>query len=672
MRLMGRRSGDGRGKVSVARWAAAVASVGALIGMATLVVPVAMASTVPTISTQLSSSTYVLGSSSPGVTDTVTVAGEPDSVTDKNVYVHVYKGSATGPQAAEWEVPLSSAGTATTPAWLPQTVGTFCFEASFTGSAADLQANGGTPLQSACENLTVSVNASISTQLSSDTYVLGSGAAGVTDTVTVTGEPDVAGYNAYVHVTNESTGSAADAWEILLSAAGTATTPAFVPKTADTYCFMASFTGPSTVDSPVATGSCETLTVSPASPPPSGPSISTQLSTGTLTLNTPITDPGGVTDTVTVTGEPVVAGYMVYLHLYQATGNPPAPTGSSISTWEAPLNADGVATIPATGIPFVPESAGTFCFVATFTGSAADLLANGGNPLTSSCELLTVNKFAASLTTTPVTPTSGSNLADTAVMTMYPLKPASNGSGDFGSVDFTLYSDPACSDPVSGGSVSALIGYTNGEMEATGTLSFSAAPLAAGTYYWMATYAGNYDNLAFTSSCGEPTTVQGSGTSGAQTPSITTQLSSNSITTGQTAYDTAKLANVSSGAGGTVTYSVFNNDSCSSSATATDTVTVTNGVVPDSTDVTFADAGTYYWQADYSGDGNNSGATSACTSEPLVVTSSPAGGVSAASTPTPTTGADLGGPGLIAGICVALGLLMLAGAALSRRLRPLA
>src|SRR5262249_56611325 len=49
------------------------------------------------------------------------------------------------------------------------------------------------------------------------------------------------------------------------------------------------------------------------------------------------------------------------------------------------------------------------------------------------------------------------------------------------------------------------------------------------------------------------------------------------------------------------------------------TVTVTNGVVPDSGDAPFPAAGTFFWQATYSGDSNNGGATSSCTSEQLTV-----------------------------------------------------
>ena len=44
-----------------------------------------------------------------------------------------------------------------------------------------------------------------------------------------------------------------------------------------------------------------------------------------------------------------------------------------------------------------------------------------------------------------------------------------------------------------------------------------------------------------------------------------------------------------------------------------------DGTVPNSSDVTFQQSGTYYWQAKYSGDQNYKSATSECKSETLVV-----------------------------------------------------
>src|SRR6266540_1945198 len=103
-------------------------------------------------------------------------------------------------------------------------------------------------------------------------------------------------------------------------------------------------------------------------------------------------------------------------------------------------------------------------------------------------------------------------------------------------------------------------------------------------------------------------------------PSITTTLSATTIEVGGTVHDSATLTGASADAGGTVTYTVYTNDTCTDNPQSAGTVTVTNGVVPDSDPITFNTAGDYYWQAVYSGDANNDPATSVCTSEHLVVT----------------------------------------------------
>jgi len=141
--------------------------------------------------------------------------------------------------------------------------------------------------------------------------------------------------------------------------------------------------------------------------------------------------------------------------------------------------------------------------------------------------------------------------------------------------------------------------------------------LNAGNYAFDAVYvAGNDTNHTSSqvSAC-EPFTVDKAA------PTIATTLSASEVVIGTSVHDSAKLTGASSNAGGSVTYSVFDNNTCTPNTNTLDggTVAVTNGNVPDSNVLLFNTAGDFYWQAAYSGDANNAAATSPCTSEHLVV-----------------------------------------------------
>src|SRR5439155_9640832 len=102
-----------------------------------------------------------------------------------------------------------------------------------------------------------------------------------------------------------------------------------------------------------------------------------------------------------------------------------------------------------------------------------------------------------------------------------------------------------------------------------------------------------------------------------------TTLSAITSTVGTAVHDSATLTGATINASGTVTYTVFSDSTCTTpyvNQPTPATVTVTSGSVPDSGAVTFNSAGTYYWQAVYSGDANNNPAMSPCTSEVLTVT----------------------------------------------------
>ena len=138
-------------------------------------------------------------------------------------------------------------------------------------------------------------------------------------------------------------------------------------------------------------------------------------------------------------------------------------------------------------------------------------------------------------------------------------------------------------------------------------------PSAAGYYSFQAVYSGDTDNEGATSVCStEQLLVK-------TNPSISTILSATSVDVGTAVHDSATLSDATSDAGGTVTYTVYTDSACSADAQTAGTKAVTNGVVLDSDPITFNDAGDYYWQAAYSGDTKNNGATSECTDEHLVV-----------------------------------------------------
>src|SRR5205807_370371 len=95
------------------------------------------------------------------------------------------------------------------------------------------------------------------------------------------------------------------------------------------------------------------------------------------------------------------------------------------------------------------------------------------------------------------------------------------------------------------------------------------------------------------------------------------------VKTGTAVTDKAKIGRATCRARAyTVTYKAYTSKKCEGTATEAGKVTVTAGKVPDSTPQTLA-AGTYFWQAEYSGDANNLGSKSTCGSEVLTVTTGP-------------------------------------------------
>jgi uncharacterized repeat protein (TIGR01451 family) len=169
-----------------------------------------------------------------------------------------------------------------------------------------------------------------------------------------------------------------------------------------------------------------------------------------------------------------------------------------------------------------------------------------------------------------------------------------------GSVTFTLFSgNTTCQGE---GSTSDSIDLVDG------SAASGDAAVPVGGLSYIAHYAGDATYLAGDGPC-EPLAA------GKLSPTIATTLSDTEVLVGSTVHDSATLSGATSDAGGTVTYTVYSDVNCTQNPQDAGTADVSGGDVGNSSGVQFNNAGDFYWQAVYSGDDSNNGATSPCNSE---------------------------------------------------------
>ena len=282
-------------------------------------------------------------------------------------------------------------------------------------------------------------------------------------------------------------------------------------------------------------------------------------------------------------------------------------------------SATGTPCTASAGVTCTDSSTGTtFTYSHTFTGDPAGTCTTHDNTAkfttsdtgttgTASQEVKVCVSLASPSISTQLSSTTigiGGSVSDTATIT--------GGYGTLGgTVTFYYCSGSSCT-VASGTEVGSPVSVTSTGSGSGTAQSSSQTFSTAGSYSWIAVYSGDTNNNGVTSgSTVEPLTV------GLASPSISTQLPWKSALVGQSAYDTATLSGATSNAGGTVTYYYYSNIGCSAPGTLVSTVTVAKGIVPNSATVPFNTAGKYSWNAVYSGDANNNGATSAC--EPFYV-----------------------------------------------------
>jgi len=321
------------------------------------------------------------------------------------------------------------------------------------------------------------------------------------------------------------------------------------------------------------------------------PSVDTNLTATSGQSGTSITIPIGssVVDAATLMGATPDAGGTVGFVVYSDSGCTTAiASGGSVTVVNE--------SVPPSN-PVAFNTFGTFYWVAGYSGdpkNIANASACGG-------ETVTVVKATPSVSTTPsgsVPP--GGSVSDSATLT--------GGFSPSGSVTFELFAptDGTCS----GQPISTTSGTITGGTASSGNVTVGAA----GTYNWVASYAGDANNNAATSSCGtEPVVVTKA------SPSIST-TPSGSVPAGGNVSDSATISGGASPAG-IVTFDLFAPDDATCSGQP---ISITSGTISGGTassgNVPVGAAGTYNWVATYSGDASNNSATSPCGSEPVDVT----------------------------------------------------
>ncbi|HLO34976.1 MAG TPA: hypothetical protein VK194_02800 [Candidatus Deferrimicrobium sp.] len=376
---------------------------------------------------------------------------------------------------------------------------------------------------------------------------------------------------------------------------GTATSAAFTPGTAGTYCFRAEYT-PDQASQYLAakhtnqTTECFTLVKN-----------TTAITTAE---NETVSVGGSVSDSATLSGATSDAGGTI---VFKAYGPNDANCSDAAVFTSSPVAVSGNGTYGP--VSFTPDTAGTYHWIATYSGDAKNLGSAGACGDTGEND--TVNKVTPSISTDASAniPIEDS-ISDTATV--------SGGSSPTGTVTFKLYGpdDATCA-------AAAVFTSANRPLSGGTATSASFTPTLVGTYRWIATYNGDANNNPVSGACNDAN--ENVDVIPAH-PSITTELVSGaqtgttiSIDLGGSAHDTSTLANATANAGGTVHYQVFSDSTCDTKFADAGTVAVVSGVPGDSNSVTFNQSGNYYWQADYSGDAANDPASSDCSLEVVSV-----------------------------------------------------
>ena len=418
------------------------------------------------------------------------------------------------------DVTTAPGGTAsvTSAAFTPTRAGTWCFFAAYSGDGNYVGSQDGSGRE--CFTVAQAPTTTLSTP-GDATLRLGEG---TTDAATVAGNADGGSPTGTVSFylcgpldsaqgctsTENQIGSAVTATAGSGDTA-TATSDSFTPTALGTWCVHAVYSGDSNYTSSDDSSADECVTVTKADT-----HAASQPSEGSIVLGA-----GGVTDTLTVPGN-ATGGSPTGTARFFVCGPLPSPSGCT-STGD-PVGSDPVDVTPGTGdtatatsVAFTPTGAGSWCFLAVYSGDSQ----YNGSQDGSSGECVTVTKATATTVSTPgaANLSVGAGTTDAATVTGNTV-----GGSPTGTVSFYLCGplDRALGCTSTENQIGSAVTLTAAGDHTATAISDSFTPTALGTWCVHAVYSGDSNYvLSDDSTAAECVTVSKANTQAASHPSLT-------------------------------------------------------------------------------------------------------------------------------------------------------
>jgi uncharacterized repeat protein (TIGR01451 family) len=520
------------------------------------------------------------------VTDTATVTGSKGTATGTiEFFVCGPSGSAPDCSTGGTKVGVTktlSSGSATSDAFTPSAVGSYCFRAEYTpATGSKYLAASHTNTTSEC--FVVDKKPTAITTSAEQSVSVGNA---ISDSANLTGATADAGgtitFSAYgPSASPDCSGTAVYTTTVSVSGPGTYGPASFTPATAGTYYWIASYSGDA--KNLGSTGTCgdegENDTVNKVTP-----QISTDASAD-------VEIGGSISDTATVSGGHSPSGTVTFSLYGPDDAN---CDGAVIFTSTVALSGGS-----ATSGSFTPSAVGTYRWTATYNGDA------NNNSVSEGCngenENVDVTKASPSITTSLVSGEQSGTTIDIALGdSAHDTSALHDATADAGgTVHYQVFLDASCQTLYTDAGTKAVVNGVPGD-------SNSVQFILAGNYYWSADYSGDAKNESASSSCDlEVVSV------GLNHPTISTNASG-SVVVGGDIHDTATLADGFEPTG-SITFQLFGPDDAScDSAIFTSIVAVDGNGDYNSDPFTTSEPGTYRWIATYSGDANNAAVSGEC------------------------------------------------------------